>query len=119
MVTTTSTMSSLITFYSKLKILTLLLLLLHNWLPKLEVEEDGVDHHSRNNHCIQSIEEGKVFHEAGSFGFVRGFRARHVHVGLILCRSASGDITAVNAVQELELGDGIVEAVRISVGFSD
>ena len=50
---------------------------------------------------------------------MRGFRARHVHVGLILCRSASGDITAVNAVQELELGDGIVEAVRISVGFSD
>ena len=116
MVTTTSTISSLSTLYSKLPILTLLLLY---GLPKLEVEEDGVDHHSRNNHCIQSIEEGKVFPEARSFGCMRGSCVRHVHVGLILCRSASGDITAVNAVQELELGDGIVEAVRISVGFSD
>ena len=111
-------MSSLITFYSKLKILTLLLLLLHNWLPKLEVEEDGVDHHSRNNHCIQSIEEGKVFPEARSFGCMRGSCVRHVHVGLILCQSAIGDITAVNAVQELELCDGIVEAVRIIVGYT-
>ena len=74
----------------------LLLFLPHHGPPELKVEEDGVDHHDGNNHCVQTIEERQVINKAWSHGYVRGLDSGHdIDIGGVVCHGTVREVDAV------------------------